>query len=118
VTEALWALIGVLVGTFGTGLFNLHAQRRQFEHNKEMFLLQNRSAEVVKQLLSDMLNHKTNIDRSFSALRTPIGGFTDDQIRVFLHDIGAKKVPRDDGAEWWYLLARQEERLARKQAAA
>ena len=117
-SEAIWALIGVVVGTLGTGLFNFHAQRRQFEHNKEMFLLQNRSAEVVKQLLSDMLNHKSHIDRSFSALRAPIGGYSDDQIRVFLHDIGAKKVSRGDGTEWWYLLARQDERVARKQSAA
>lgn len=117
-SEAIWALVGVVVGTLGTGLFNLTTQRRQFEHNKEMFLLQNRSAETVRDLLSDMLNHQTHIERSFTALRAPIGGYSDDQIRVFLHDIGAKKVARNDGTEWWYLLSRQAERLARKQGEA
>lgn len=76
-TEATWALAGVMAGSLGTGLFNLVTQRRQFQHNKEMFLLKNCSAEIVRELLSDMFNYKTHIDSSFSAFREPVGGFGD-----------------------------------------
>jgi nitrogen fixation-related uncharacterized protein len=117
VSEAAWALVGVVIGTLGTGFFNWLLQSKQFEHNKEMFLLQNKSAETVKALLIDMLNHRSYTDRSFTALKAPIGGYSDDEVRQFLHEVGAKKVTREDGSEWWYLLSRQEERIAKKQAA-
>jgi len=114
--DAAWALAGVIVGAIGTGLSNLLLQQKQFKHNKEMFLLQNRGAEIIKSFLTEMLSHATNTDRSFSALKTPIGGYSDDEIRQFLHEAGAKRTSRDDGTEWWYLLSRQDERIAKKQA--
>ncbi len=113
-TAAAWALIGVVVGALLTGFFNWLLQTRQFSHNKEMFLLQNKSSEMVKSVLAEMLNHRSYTDRSFNALKERIGGYTDDEIRQFLHEIGAKKVSRD-GQEWWYLAARQEERIANRQ---
>lgn len=109
-TDALWALVGVVVGCLGTGIFNLIAQGRQFRHNQEMYLFQNKATETVKGLLTEMLNHRSYVDRSFPALKAPIGGYTDDEIRQFLHEIGAKRVIRDDGSEWWYLLSRRDER--------
>ncbi len=96
--------------------FNWLLQARQFSHNKEMFLLQNKSAEIVKAILTDMLNHRSFIERSFDTLKGPIGGYTDNQIRQFLHEVGAKRASRDDGTEWWYLLSRQDERLAKCKA--
>jgi len=115
-TEGWWALLGVVVGTLGGGLFNFLLENHRFRHEKEMFLLQNRSAEMVKTILSDMLNHRTHIDRSFSALKNAVGGYSDDQIRQFLHEVGARKANRESGeAEWWYLATRQEERIARRQ---
>jgi len=103
-----------VVGGALTGLFNMVLQRRQFSHNKEMFLLQNQSREVVKGLLLDMLNHESFTDRSFSALKRPIGGYPDGEIRLLLHEVGARRYDRADGKEWWYLIAREEERLAKK----
>lgn len=116
-TNAAWTLFGVIVGSLGTGLFNLLLQRNQFNHNKEMFLLQNKGTEIVKNVLTEMLNHRSYTDRSFSALKAPIGGYSDDEIRQFLHEVGAtKKTSREDGTEWWYLLSRKDERIANKQA--
>lgn len=112
--EAAWAILGVVVGTIGTGWFNFLLQKRQFDHNKEMFDRQNRSADTVKEILSDMLNHRSYTDRSFEALRKPIGGYSDDQVRQYLHDVGAKRAERDDGSEWWYLLSRSAERIVKK----
>ncbi|WP_162615852.1 hypothetical protein [Solilutibacter oculi] len=114
-TEAGWALLGVVVGAIATGFFNWLLQSRQFAHDKEMFLLQNKSGVMVKSVLQEMLNHKSYTDRSFFALKERVGGFSDDQIRQFLHEIGAKKTSRSDGSEeWWYLASRQEERNAKR----
>ncbi len=42
------------------------------------------------------------------------GGYSDEAIRQFLHEIGARRSERDDGAEeWWYLTSRQQERVTR-----
>ena len=115
-TDAAWALAGVVVGSLGTGLFNLLLQRNQFNHNKEMFFLQNKATEIIKNFLTEMLSHRSYTDRSFSALKAQIGGYSDDEIRQLLHEVGAKKASHEDGTEWWYLLSRQEERVAKKQA--
>lgn len=115
-SDAAWALAGVVVGSLATGLFNLLLQQKQFRHNKEMFRLQNQGTEIVKGFLTEMLSHRSYTDRSFAALKAPIGGYRDDEIRQLLHEVGAKKTTRDDGSEWWYLLSRQDERIAKKQA--
>lgn len=116
-TAAGWALLGVVVGAISTGFLNWLLQTRQFGHDKEMFLLQNKSAVMVKAVLQEMLNHKSYTDRSFLALKERVGGFSDDQVRQFLHEIGAKKTSRSDGSEeWWYLASRQEERNANRAA--
>ncbi|WP_040551589.1 hypothetical protein [Rheinheimera nanhaiensis] len=116
-TEAGWTLLGVIVGALGTGFFNWLLQTRQFSHEKEMFLLQNKSSTMVKSVLNEMLNHRTYTDRSFIALKERVGGYTDDQIRQFLHEIGAKKVSRDNGTEeFWYLVTREQERSAKQQS--
>lgn len=109
-TEGAWALLGVLVGTVLTGLFGYAMQNRQFKHNKEMFFLSNKSKESVKELLDNMLQHRTHVARTFEALKKPIGGYTDEEIRQLLHEIDAKRVHRKkDGAEMWYLLSRKQE---------
>lgn len=114
-TDAAWAITGVIVGSIGTGFFNLLLQHKQFNHSKEMFHLQNKGSEIIKKLLTEMLSHSSYTDRSFSALKAPIGGYGDDEIRQLLHETGAKKTSREDGTEWWYLLSRQNERIAKKQ---
>lgn len=114
--ETEWALAGVVVGGVLSGFINFLLQKSQFNHNKEMFMLQNRSSEMVKTLLTDMLNHRKQTDRSFSALKKPIGGYSDDEIRQLLHEVGARKVSRPDGSEWWYLIEREQERIEKRTA--
>lgn len=113
-TDALWALLGVVVGTVGTGVANYFNLTKQLGHNKEMYLLQNKAAETVKAVLTEMLNHRSYVDRSFESLKAPIGGYSDDEIRLFLHEVGAKRVVREGHSEWWYLLAREEERQVKR----
>lgn len=113
--SAHWAILGVIVGSLFSGLFILLSQGRAFANEKEMYLLKNKGAEAVKKILSDMLNHRSYTDRSFSALRAAVGGYTDDQVRQFLHEVDARRTTRDEGAEeWWYLAARQEERISKR----
>ena len=116
-SDALWALIGVIVGGTITGIFNYFLQNSQFKHNKEMFLLKNQSKENVKEILIDMLWHKTHINRLFTTLSNRIGGYTDKEIRQMLHEVGAIKwIRQDDGAELWYLKERADERIERRNA--
>jgi hypothetical protein len=114
-TGATWTLIGVIVGIIGSGIVNYILQRQQFKHNIEMFHLQNKSKEQVMEILSDMLNHRVYTDRTFKALKSKVGGFSDDEIRQMLHEIGATKSLRnDDDEEWWYLRERENERIEKR----
>jgi hypothetical protein len=109
VADAMWALIGVAVGAGITGLVNWIQQSRQFAHDREMFTLKNKSADMVKAILAEMLNHRRYVERSFEALKKSVGGYSDEAIRQFLHEIGARRTERDDGAEeWWYLTSRHQ----------
>ena len=77
--------------------------------NLEILQKLQKHAENVKKMLKHMLNHASYTDRSFTALKNPIGGYSDDEIRKMLHELNAKKVNRGDN-EWWYLMSRGEER--------
>ena len=113
--DAAWALAGDITGGLISGIINFFLQKSQFKHNKEMFLLQNQSKEVVKSLLNEMLGPKSFTDRSFDALRAPIGGYSDDEVRQLLHEIKAKKtIRKENNSEWWYLLSREDERIKKK----
>lgn len=110
-SQGVWALIGVTIGAILTGVFSFVMQERQFRHSRDMFKLQNKSKEAVKDILEEMLNHRTYAERSFQALKKPIGGFSDEEIRQILHELEAKKTIREDGGEWWYLISRQQDRF-------
>ena len=111
-SEAAWALTGAVVGIIGSGIVNWLLQERQFKHNKDMFLLEHGSATTVKAILEEMLNHQGYVERSFKALKSRVGGYTDDELRQFLHEVGAQKIDKD-GEERWYLRSRTEERIER-----
>ena len=89
-SDAGWALAGVVIGGLFAGIINYFLQKGQFKHNKEMFVLQNQSTEVVKSLLAEKLSNESYTDRSFEALKQPIGGYSDDEVRQLLHEIGER----------------------------
>lgn len=116
-SDAIWALIGVVAGAAISAVAGWLQQGRRFRHDEKMYSLGNRGPDTVKAFLTEMLSHKKFTDRSFEALSSAIGGYTDDQIRQFLHEIGAKKATRDNGMkEWWYLVSRSDERIAKRAA--
>jgi len=114
-SEAAWAIAGVVVGALLSAGASWVMQSRQFKHEIKMFEISNKGKESVKAVLLEMLNHKSYTDRSFWALRERVGGFSDDELRQMLHEIGARKTSREDGSqEWWYLESRAQERREKK----
>lgn len=108
-SNEIWVIIGVIVGSILTGSINFLLQKSQFEHNKEMFYLQNISKEKVKEHLLELLNHKKYPERKYTTIRKRIGAFNDDELRVLLIEIGGIKV-ESKGVEYWYLKERNDER--------
>lgn len=113
--EAIWALVGAVVGAGLSLASTWFMQSRQFKHEEKMQAISTQDRDAVKAILLEMLNHHQYIDRSFLALRERVGGYTDDELRQLLHAVGARKISREDGkVEWWYLNSRQQERLEKK----
>jgi len=113
--NAAWALGGVVIGGLISIIGNLIIQGRQHHHEKNMRSQENKSEDMVKSILEELLNHKSYTDRSLSALKQRIGGYSDDEIRQFLHEVGAVKTSRkNDSQEWWYLKSREKERIANR----
>lgn len=109
--KEIWALAGIVIGVLLKGLFDLIKDARDKKVVDEAWARDNQGANNVKSLLTSMLWNSKNIDRSFDALKGKVGGYTDDEIRRFLVDIGAQKVRgRSDGKEFWFLTERNQER--------
>ena len=113
--KEIWGIAGIILGFLGKGLMDLIKSRRSHKHTEKMYKLENQGEENIKDLLLEMLNHRKFIDRTFVALKKRIGGYTDDEIRKLLMEIGAQKVrSTKDNKEMWYLSSRQEERNERR----
>ena len=113
--KEIWGLIGIILGIIVKGVFDIVKLRMSHDHDKERFRSQNLAKENIKELLMEMLNHRKYTDRTFSALKKRIGGYSDHDIRKMLMEVGAQKVRgKSDGREMWYLTERQEERNKRR----
>lgn len=100
----LSVIVGLLVGA-GLTLIKDHVSYRR----------NNLSEIKAKEILEDTLSHRSFTDRSFFTLTNRVGGFTDDQVRRLLLEIGAQKVmySKREHKEWWYLKERSGERIDR-----
>lgn len=68
-----------------------------------------------------LLRHKSFVERRFDAIKNELGGWDneEDELRKILVRAGAVRTFRktnEGKEEWWYLLSREKERIARKQA--
>jgi len=109
-SSEVWVLIGIAIGAVLTGSINYLIQRSKFEHNKEMFYLQNMSKEKVKEHLLELLNHKKYPERKFETIRKRIGAYSDEELRLILIEVGGIKVKSKNGEEIWYLKERNNDR--------
>jgi hypothetical protein len=64
------------------------------------------------------LSHANYTDRSFTVLEKRLGGYSGDDLRRLLVRAGAVRLMRKDGSEWWRLLARNDEAIARREMSA
>jgi hypothetical protein len=85
--EAIWAIIGVIIGALMSTGASWLMQSRQLKHEMRMYSLANQGKEVVKSVMLEILDHKAYTDRSFSALSERVRGFTDDELGQILHEL-------------------------------
>lgn len=107
-SDALWTLAGVIIGALLTGGINYLLQKGQFEHNKEMYYLQNMSKKKTLEYLTELLQHKRYPKRAFSTLRDRIGAYSEEELRRFLIELDAVKT-NVNGEEHWHLKSRESE---------
>lgn len=108
---ALFGLFGTLVG----GLVTFAVNRQQFQHQIKGLREQFKTEFMAEETARHFLSHESYTDRSFDVLRKHLGGFEDDELRKILVRAGAVRVYREDETEWWYLLSRTEERIAKRE---
>jgi hypothetical protein len=111
------SLIAVLSGFLGTlvgGLITFAVNRQQLGHQLKILREQYKTEFAAEETAMHFLSHESYTDRSFEVLKKHLGGFEDDELRKILVRSGAVRVFRDDGSEWWYLLSRTDERIAKR----
>lgn len=108
---ALSALLGALVGGGISWLLN----KQQFENQLKLAREAHRTEFMAEETARALLSHKGFTDRSFEALQRALGGFEDNELRKILVRAGAMRIYRDDGSEWWRLVARQDEFIEKKE---
>ena len=106
----MFTLLGTLVG----GLVTFGVNKQQFKHQIELLRQQYKTVFMAEETANHFLSHKTHIERSFEVLKKHLGGFEENELRKILVRAGAVRTYRDDGTEWWYLLKREQELIARK----
>lgn len=106
---ALSGLLGVLLG----GGVSWWLQRDRASTDLRIALEAVKTEHMAERTARYFLMHRGYTDRSFTLLRTRLGGFEEDELRRILVRAGAVRYIRDDGSEWWRLLSREGEAIAR-----
>lgn len=112
---ALWSTLSALLGAVVGGGISYLLNRQQLANQLRVQQETHKVEYMAETTARHFLSHKGYTDRSFETLRNHLGGFPDDELRRILVRAGAIRVYREDGSEWWRLLARMEEYIERKQ---
>lgn len=105
----LFGLLGVFVG----GLISWWLQKDRASTDLEIALEAVKTEHMAEKTAQHFLSHKGYTDRSFNLLRERLGGFEDDELRRILVRAGAIRYTRGNGDEYWRLLSREPEAIAR-----
>lgn len=108
----LFGILGALVG----GLISWWLQKDRASTDLRIALESVKTEHMAETTARHFLQHKGYTDRSFELLRERLGGFDDDELRRILVRAGAIRYIRRDGSEFWRLLAREGEAIARAKA--
>ncbi len=106
----------VLAGTLLGGFISMALQWQRNRHEFARFELEHKAEYAAEETARRLLEHRGYTDRSFKAIQYSLGGFEADELRRLLVRAGAVRVRRPDGGEWWYLIGREPERIARLEA--
>lgn len=113
--ETMAGLFGILGALLG-GLISWWLQKDRASTDLRIALQAVKTEHMAETTARHFLQHKGYTDRSFELLRERLGGFDDDELRRILVRAGAIRYIRRDGTEFWRLLSREEEAIARAKA--
>lgn len=109
------SLVSSLVGVLFGGGISYILQRNQLKHAYRLKIEEMKTEYMAEQTAKYYLSHKGYTDRKFETIKKGLGGFDqdEDELRKILVRAGAVRSYRDD-EEWWTLLERMPEKIARK----
>lgn len=110
----LFSLVGTALGAF----ISFRHARAQFESQLVLLREQNKTEFMAEEAAKHYLQHPNYTDRSFAHLEKTLGGYAGDDLRRLLVRAGAVRIFRSDGSEWWRLLERNDEAIARREMSA
>ena|SRR5690606_26157824 len=111
-TAGLFGLLGVLVG----GLISWWLQKDRASTDLRIALEAVKTEHMAEKTAQHFLGHKGYTDRSFQLLSERLGGFDPEELRRILVRAGAIRYKRSNGTEYWRLLSRDAEAIARAKA--
>jgi len=112
----------IIAGVFGVGgvllggLVTWLLQKDRASTDLRIALESVKTEHMAERAVRHFLAHKGYTDRSFNLLRKRIGGFEEDELRRLLVRAGAVRYIRPDGSEWWRLIEREGELIAKRRA--
>lgn len=112
ITAGLFGILGVLVG----GLITWWLQKDRASTDFRIALEAIKTEHMAETTAQHFLKHQGYTDRSFDLLSKRLGGFEDNELRRILVRAGAIRYIRNDGTEFWRLLSREPEAIAKARA--
>jgi hypothetical protein len=109
ISAGLFSLAGVFIG----GVIAWWLQKDRADADLRIALESVKTEHMAEKTAQFFLSHKGYTDRSFELLSKRLGGFEDDELRRILVRSGAVRYIREDGSEWWRLLSRTGEVIAK-----
>ena len=116
--------VAILAGSFsllGTALgavVSYLLSKQQFANQLSLLREQHKTEFMAEEAAKHYLSHANYTDRSFTELERRLGGYSGDDLRRLLVRAGAIRLRRKDGSEWWRLLSRNDEAIARREMSA
>lgn len=109
-----FSLLGTALGAVVSYLLS----KQQFANQLSLLREQHKTEFMAEEAAKHYLSHANYTDRSFTELERRLGGYSGDDLRRLLVRAGAIRLRRKDGSEWWRLLSRNDEAIARREMSA
>lgn len=109
-----FSLLGTALGAVVSYLLS----KQQFANQLSLLREQYKTEFMAEEAAKHYLSHANYTDRSFTELERRLGGYSGDDLRRLLVRAGAIRLRRKDGSEWWRLLSRNDEAIARREMSA